>query len=96
MEEEESKALKANTVKFPFLIGKVLTVYMVLGLLAARKFPFLISKVLTFDVGKYDTCSHACVYCYANNTFPFLIGKVLTNKHQFKQKCNHRVSIPYR
>ena len=21
-----------------------------------------------FDVGKYDTCSHACVYCYANNT----------------------------
>lgn len=35
-----------------------------------------------FDVGKYDTCSHACVYCYANNTQ----AKVKANLAKYKKE----------
>ena len=45
---EESKALKANTIKFPFLIGKVLTgVQGEYDPCNFELFPFLIGKVLT-------------------------------------------------
>ena len=61
-------------MKFPFLIGKVLTQTNLLDVMVTKEapeFPFLIGKVLTFGVLMNNK-----EFGYVK--FPFLIGKVLT------------------
>ena len=75
--------------KFPFLIGKVLTVERA-EKLADIAFPFLIGKVLTIRQILFICCQIICL-------FPFLIGKVLTvSKAQAFSAFPVEVSIPYR